>query len=129
MQQQGIAALHVLLVNLHHQHIVGLLFDVSAVVVQLHHPVRLAQIAVGVIDVFHHETGVILAAHGVEIGTAKQVRHGGGQLDHLLGLANVIDPFAVDQQRAFRAVEQRFDQQRLQLVAAQIVEDLAHLKA
>ena len=129
MQQQGIAALHVLLVDLHHQHVVGLLFDVGTVVVQLHHPVRLAQVAVGIIDVFHHEAGVILAAHGIEVGTANQVGDGGGQLDHLFGLADVIDPFAVDQQRAFRAIEQCFDQQRLQLVAAQIVEDLAHLEA
>ena len=31
--------------------------------------------------------------------------------------ADVIDPFAVDKQRAFRAIEQCFDQQRLQLIA------------
>ena len=96
---------------------------------QLHHPVRLAQVAVGVIDIFHHKASVILTAHGVEVGTANQMGDGGGQLDHLLGLADVIDPFAVEQQRAFRTIEQCFDQQRLQLIAAQIVEDLADLEA
>jgi hypothetical protein len=37
---------------------------------------------------------------------ANQVGDGGGQLDHLFGLADVIDPFAVDQQRAFRVLQQ-----------------------
>ena len=46
MQQQRISALHVLLVDFHHQHIVGDLFDVGTVVVQLHYAVRLTQIAV-----------------------------------------------------------------------------------
>ena len=57
------------------------------------------------------------------------MRHGGSQLDHLIGLRDVVNADTVDQQRALRAIEQRVDQQRLQLVAAQIVEDLADLKA
>ena len=65
----------------------------------------------------------------VKLATAVAHLIGGGQLDHLLGLADVIDPFAVDKQRAFRAIEQCFDQQRLQLIATQIVEDLADLEA
>ena len=46
MQQQRISTLHVLLVDFHHQHIVSDLFDVGAVVMQLHYAVRLTQIAV-----------------------------------------------------------------------------------
>ncbi len=57
------------------------------------------------------------------------MRHGGRQFDHLIGLSDVVNADTVYQQRALRAIEQRLDQQRLQLVAAQIVEDLADLKA
>ena len=46
MQQQRVTALYVLLVDFHHQHVISDLFDVSAVVVQLHYAVRLTKIAV-----------------------------------------------------------------------------------
>ena len=65
VQQQGVAAFHVLLVDLHHHHVVGTLLDEGAVVVQFHDPVWLAQIAVGVVGVDHHKARVELAAHGI----------------------------------------------------------------
>ncbi|MNV64590.1 hypothetical protein D3C71_1572400 [compost metagenome] len=129
MQQQRVAALHVLLVDLQHQHVVGVLLDEGAVGVQLHHPVRLAQVAVGVVLVLHHEARVILAAHRVVVGAAEQVGHGGGELDHVLGLLDRIQPFRGDQQGPGITVGQGVDQQRLQGVGAQLVEQARAAKA
>ena len=129
VQQQRVAALHVLLVDFHHQHVVGVLLDEGAIGVQLQHPVRLAQVAVGGIDVLHHEARVVLAAHGVEVGTAEQVRHGSGQLDHLVGLGHVIEAFGIDQQAACGAVHQGIDQHWLQGVGAQVIENPRDAKA
>ena len=78
VQQQRVAAFHVLLVEFHHQYVVGVLLDEGAVGVQFQHPVRLAQVAVGGVDVLHHEARVVLAAHMVEVGAPEQMRHRGG---------------------------------------------------
>src|SRR3990167_2649431 len=43
MQDQRVATFDILLIDLHHQHVVGDLIDESTIVVQLHYPVRLAQ--------------------------------------------------------------------------------------
>ncbi|MPN55567.1 hypothetical protein SDC9_203251 [bioreactor metagenome] len=51
------------------------------------------------------------------------------QLDHLFCLRHIIHANGIDQQCAFGTIEQRFQQQRLQLIAAQVVEDLAHFEA
>ncbi|MNP38132.1 hypothetical protein D3C76_1316250 [compost metagenome] len=96
---------------------------------QLQHAVGLAEIAVGVIDVFHRKAGVVLAAHGVVIGATDQVRDRGGDLHHLVGLSDVIHPLGGNQQRALVTAEQGVQQQGLELVAAQVIEDLRHPKA
>ncbi|MNS38482.1 hypothetical protein D3C72_707310 [compost metagenome] len=96
---------------------------------QLHDPVRLAQVAVGVVGVDHHEAGIELAAHGVVVGAADQVCAGGGELDHVLGLAHVIQADRGDQHAAAGSVEDGIEQHRPQGALAQLVEDLANPEA
>lgn len=113
VQQQRITAFHILFVDFHHQHVVGHLLNIGTVIVQFHYAVGLAQITVGVVDVFDHETRVILAAHRIVVGATNKMRHRRRQFDHLFCLCDIIDPFGADQQRALCTVEERFDQQRL----------------
>ncbi|MNO39927.1 hypothetical protein D3C76_300660 [compost metagenome] len=95
---------------------------------QFHDPVWLAQVAVGIVGVDHHEARIKLAAHGVEVGTADQVGHGRGELDHVIGLAHLAQAFRGDQHAAGGAVQDGVDQDRAQGAFAQFIEDLADAK-
>ncbi|MNL30127.1 hypothetical protein D3C87_1518440 [compost metagenome] len=67
VQQQGVATFHVLLIDLHHQHVVGAFMNEGAVVVQFHDAVWLTEVAIGVVSVDHSKACVELATHGIEV--------------------------------------------------------------
>ena len=52
------------------------------------------------------------------------MRDGRGELDHVIGLRDVVEALRVDHDPARATVGHRFDKQRLQGVGAQVVEDL-----
>ncbi|MNO99497.1 hypothetical protein D3C76_912680 [compost metagenome] len=96
MQDQRVATFDILLIDLHHQHVVGDLIDESTIVVQLHYPVRLAQVAVRIIDVLDHEACVELAAHRIKVRPPQQVGHSSREFDHIISLCHIIQGLLLD---------------------------------